>query len=511
MTSSRLLAFAVSAAGLSIATPLLAAEDSSGTAITIYSSAQPGAISPEYYRPIPGQGVPNAMAVPGYALVRDERDMKIRQGRSQLSFTDVAALIDPTTVTFASLTDPATRVLEQNFQFDLVSTQKLLLKFIDKQITVDKNVGNSVQPITGTLLSAVDGIVLKGNDGSIYSLPAYSSVKFPDLPGGLNTRPTLVWDINSPAGGNQKTRVTYQTGGVTWWADYNLIFNEGADANSGLLDLSAWVSIINQSGATYGDAKLKLIAGDVNRVQPPMQDRMFRKEVMMQAAEAPAVAGFVQKDFFEFHLYTLGRPTTLPNNSTKQIELFDQARQIPARKILLYYGAPIPYEYPTAYTDRDIGVEMNKKVDVYLEFKNDRQFGLGVPLPAGRIRVSQLDKADDSLEFIGEDKIDHTPKDELVRVKLGSAFDVVGERRQVDFTVDTKARWMEEEIEVKLRNHKAQTVDVVVKENLYRWSNWKILTRTHAFSKEDARTINFPVKVPKDGEVVVRYRVRYTW
>jgi hypothetical protein len=242
-----------------------------------------------------------------------------------------------------------------------------------------------------------------------------------------------------------------------------------------------------------------------------MQDRMFRKEVMMQAAEAPAVAGFVLKDFLEFHLYTLGRPTTLPNNSTKQIELFDQARQIPAKKILLYYGAPIPYVYPTAYTDRDIGVEMNKKVDVYLEFKNDKQFGLGVPLPAGRIRVSQLDKADDSLEFIGEDTIDHTPKDELVRVKLGSAFDVVGERRQVDFAVDTKARWLEEEIEVKLRNHKAQPVDVVVKENLYRWSNWKILTKTHNFTKEDSRTINFPVKVPKDGEAVVRYRVRYTW
>src|SRR6185295_15468933 len=184
------------------------------------------------------------------------------------SFTDVAALIDPTTVTFASLSDPATRVLEQNFQFDLVSTQKLLLKFIDRQITVDKPNGDSVQSVTGTLLSAIDGIVLRGNDGSIYSIPNYTSVKFPDLPGGLNTRPTLVWDINSPAGGSQKTRVTYQTGGVTWWADYNLIFNEGADANSGLLDLSAWVSIINQSGATYADAKLKLIAGDVNRVEP---------------------------------------------------------------------------------------------------------------------------------------------------------------------------------------------------------------------------------------------------
>jgi len=387
----------------------------------------------------------------------------------------------------------------------------LLLKFIDRQITVDKSSGNSVTPITGTLLSAIDGIVLRGTDGSIYSLPAYTSVRFPDLPGGLNTRPTLVWDIQSPAGGNHKTRVTYQTGGVTWWADYNLIFNEGADANSGLLDLSAWVSIINQSGATYQDAKLKLIAGDVNRVQPEMDARM-RREVMMKAVEAPAAAGgFAQKDFFEFHLYTLGRPTTLPNNSTKQIELFDQARQIPAKKVLLYYGAVQPYFYPSPYTDRNMGVETNKKVDVYLEFKNDKQFGLGVPLPAGRLRVSQLDKADGSLEFIGEDTIDHTPKDEQVRVKLGSAFDVVGERRQVSFSVDTAAKWMEEEIEVKLRNHKSQPVDVVVKENLYRWSNWKILTQTHKYDKEDARTISFPVKVAKDGETVVRYRVRYTW
>ncbi|HWN46374.1 MAG TPA: hypothetical protein VNM71_03385 [Steroidobacteraceae bacterium] len=502
--SLRPLAIAVSSA-------VFAAAAHAETAITIYSSAQPGAISPEFYRPIPGQGVPNAMSVPGYALVRDDRDMKIKQGRSQLSFTDVAALIDPTTVTFSSLTDPSTRVLEQNFQFDLVSTQKLLLKFIDRQITVDKSSGNSVTPITGTLLSAIDGIVLRGTDGSIYSLPAYTSVRFPDLPGGLNTRPTLVWDIQSPAGGSHKTRVTYQTGGITWWADYNLIFNEGADANSGLLDLSAWVSIINQSGATYQDAKLKLIAGDVHRAEPVL-DRAMRTKVMEMAVAAPQGAnGFEQKDFFEFHLYTLGRTTTLPNNSTKQIELFDQAKQIPAKKVLLYYGAVQPYYYPSPYTDRNMGVEMNKKVDVYLEFKNDKQFGLGVPLPAGRLRVSQLDKADGSLEFIGEDTIDHTPKDEQVRVKLGSAFDVVGERRQVSFSVDTTAKWMEEEIEVKLRNHKSQPVDVVVKENLYRWSNWKILTQTHKYDKEDARTISFPVKVAKDGEAVVRYRVRYTW
>ena len=156
-------------------------------------------------------------------------------------------------------------MLEQNFQFDLVSTDKLLLKYIDKPITVERTVGNQSVTLSGTLLSSVDGLVMKANDGSIHALPGYTSVRFPELPGGLNTKPTLVWDILSPRAGDQRTRVTYQTGGITWWADYNLIFNEGKDANTGVLDLSAWVSIINQSGATYPDSRLKLIAGDVHR------------------------------------------------------------------------------------------------------------------------------------------------------------------------------------------------------------------------------------------------------
>jgi hypothetical protein len=222
--------------------------------------------------------------------------------------------------------------------------------------------------------------------------------------------------------------------------------------------------------------------------------------------------GFQQKDFFEFHLYTLGRRTTLPNNSTKQIELFNQAERVPARKILVYYGAAeYPYFFAEPAVDRNYGVQSNKKVDVYLQFKNEEKVGLGIPLPSGRIRVSQLDKADSSLEFIGEDVIDHTPKDEDVLVKLGSAFDVVGERRQVDFKVDSAGKWMEEEIEVKLRNHKKEAVDVVVKENLYRWTNWTILRSSHKYDKEDSRTIHIPVRVEKDGEATVRYRVRYSW
>jgi hypothetical protein len=480
------------------------------TAITIYSSAQPGAIPPELYRPVPGGGVPNGMAVPGYAMVRHDRPIRLEAGRSTLRFTDVAGLIDPTTVTFSSLTDPATRVLEQNFQFDLVSSDKLLQKFIDRPVTVERTVGNQASNASGTLLSSADGLVLRGSDGSITALREYSAVKFPELPGGLITKPTLEWLLSAPRGGEQKTRVTYQTGGITWWADYNLVFNPGKDANSGLLDLSAWVSIINQSGVGYPDAKLKLIAGDVHRA-PAAPVALPRAMAMAAKTMEADDAGFAQKAFFEFHLYTLGRRATLPNNSTKQIELFDQAKQVPAKKVLVYYGLAGNYGWDTPMMERDLGLPMNRKVDVYLEFRNDKAVGLGVPLPAGRIRVSQLDNADGSLEFIGEDRIDHTPKDEDVRVKLGSAFDVVGERRQVDFAVDTRAHWMEEEVEVKLRNHKDQPVDVIVKESLYRWTNWKVMTKTHDFTREDARTIHFPVRVAKDGEAVVRYRVRYSW
>jgi hypothetical protein len=481
------------------------------TSLTIYSSAQPGAVPPELYRPVQGMGIPNGMAVPGYALVRHERPVSLANGRGTVRFTDVAALIDPTTVQFTSLTDPETRVLEQNFQFDLVSTQKLLLKFVDKPLTLERIVGDDIRTLTGTLLSAANGLVLRGADGQIYAVRDYSNIRFPELPGGLITRPTLEWDVLAKRGGEHRTRVAYQTGGLTWWSDYNLIFTEGGNANAGTLDVGAWVSIINQSGASYPNARLKLIAGDVHRAKPPaVPMSMARAKEAMVAADS--VAGFEEKSFFEFHLYTLGRRTTLPDNSTKQIELFDAARRVPTRKTLVYYGqVPIGYWYSDPVTDRNYGNQSNKKVDVYLEFKNEEKVGLGIPLPAGRIRVAQLDKADGSLEFIGEDVIDHTPKDETVLVKLGSAFDVVGERRQVDFSIDTKGRWMEEEIEVKLRNHKAEPVDVIVKENLYRWSKWQIKMSTQQYEKVDARTIHFPLTVAKDGEAVVRYRVRYTW
>jgi hypothetical protein len=223
--------------------------------------------------------------------------------------------------------------------------------------------------------------------------------------------------------------------------------------------------------------------------------------------------GFIEKAFFEYHLYTLGRKTSLPDNSTKQIELFPLAPGVGCEKNLVYYGQAGTYlPYGSLMTDRNFGQQSGRKVDVYLRFKNAKANGLGVPLPAGKIRVSKLDPADRSLEFIGEDLIDHTARDETVQIKLGSAFDVVGERKQLDFRIDTNAKWMEEDIEVRVRNQKPdEAAAVIVKENLYRWSTWTIAKKTHDFTKEDARTIHFPVKLAPKAEAVVRYTVRYTW
>jgi hypothetical protein len=414
-------------------------------------------------------------------------------------------------VAFESLTDPAgTRVIEQNFQFDLVNTQKLLEKYIDRTISVDQVRGSGVETFRGTLLSTAGGYVLRREDGSVQLLAHSAGVRLPELPGGLITRPTLVWDIVAARGGRQKTRVSYQTGGITWWADYNLAYSEGANANACKLDVGAWVSILNRSGAGYDEARLKLVAGDVQRAAPPG----YAAGAMAPRALAleNKVAGFEEKAFFEYHLYTLGRPTTLPDRSTKQIELFPVARGVPCEKKLVYYGLAPGWRGfgPSPITDRNYGVQTNKKVDVYLSFQNSKRNNMGMPLPAGRVRVSKADD-DGALEFIGEDTIDHTPKDEQVLIKLGSAFDVVGERKQLAFSIDTTRRSMSEQIEVRLRNHKDQPVTVEVKENLYRWVNWQITQKTHDYRKEDARTVVFPMRVPANGEQVLRYTVDYSW
>ena len=479
-----------------------------GPAVTIYSSASPGAIDPQVLKN-GGEG----WVVPGYALVREEREFSLKGGRNLLRVNDVPAFIDPTTVAFTSLTDPrGTRVVEQNFEFDLTNSAKLLSRYLDREITVEVARFNSVENVTGTLLGTQGGLTLRLADGSVRILPSHSSVRLPGLPGGLISKPTLVWDIDAALPGTHKSRFTYQTKGMTWWTDYNLTYSEPKPGTC-KVDVAAWVTIVNLSGATFADAKLKLIAGDVQRAQPRGQMYPAAAPAMKRAMEAKDEA-FAEKAFFEYHLYTLGRPATLASNSTKQIELFPTAAGVGCEKALVYQGqaGAYPYYYGSAITDRNFGITGNKKVDVYLRLKNAKANGLGVPLPAGKIRVSKLDDADAALEFIGEDVIDHTARDETVQVKLGSAFDVVGERRQVDFRIDTNAKWIEEDIEIKVRNQKPdEAVTVLAKENLYRWSNWTITRRSQEYTKDDSRTIVFPVRLAPKSEATVRYTVRYTW
>jgi hypothetical protein len=488
--------------GLLLSDPARSAE----IAVTIYSSAQPGTLSAHTFRS-GGEGG----TVPGYALVREEREFALKAGRNLLRVNDVPALIDPTTVSFASLTDPGrTSVVEQSFEFDLTSTQKLLSRYLDREITVEQARGQGVDTFTGTLVGTQGGLTLRNPDGSVRIVSGYSGIRLPTLPGGLISKPTLVWDIAAARAGAHRSRIAYQTGGMTWWADYNLTYSEPT-ADSCRLDVGAWVTLVNQSGATFADAKLKLVAGDVQRAQPHARVAPQPASLAMEARSK--AEGFAEKAFFEYHLYTLGRTTTLAQNSTKQIELFPTAAGVGCEKRLVYYGqgAAYPY-YGSPMTDRAFGTQSNRKVDVYLRMKNAQANGLGIPLPAGKVRVSKMDEADKSLEFIGEDLIDHTPRDETVQIKLGSAFDVVGERRQVDYRIDTSAKWIEEEIEVKVRNQKPdQAAAVIVRETLYRWSSWAVLRKTHDFTKEDARTIHFPVRIAPKGEAIVRYTVRYTW
>jgi hypothetical protein len=272
-------------------------------------------------------------------------------------------------------------------------------------------------------------------------------------------------------------------------------------------DVGAWVTILNQSGASYADAKLKLVAGQVQRVQP--QRRVVTMAARQLArAEAPQ---FAEKSFFEYHLYTLQRTTTIANNSTKQIELFPTHRDVPVEKLFVYYGLSGMGNYSSPAIDRELGTQSNKQVDIYLRLANTEKNGLGLPLPAGRVRVYKKDEADAANEFIGEDVIQHTPKDEKILVKLGSAFDIVGERKQMNFNVDENKREMTETIEVTLRNHKTTPAKVIVKENLFRWLNWSITESSDKYEKQDSRTVHFPVEVPANGEKKVVYTVKYTW
>lgn len=417
-----------------------------------------------------------------FALVREIRGIQLPKGRETIRFGDVAARIDPTSVRFRSLTAPdKVAILEQNYEYDLISSKKLLQKYVDHEIRL---LAKDERLFEGILLSAADDLVLRDEDGQIKIIKAgeVQILEFPSLPEGLITRPTLVWLLDSQRSGDHDTEVSYLTDGINWHAEYVAAVNE----DDTRLGLGGWVSIDNRSGATYREAKLKLVAGDVHRVRPqaPM--------TLLRGPEAPMGMGeaqFEEKAFFEYHLYTLTRPATVKDRQVKQLTLFPEA-DVSVDKIFTYNGS-----------------RGGAKVRVNLEFENTKKNGLGIPLPKGKLRVYKQDE-DESLEFVGEDLIDHTPKDEKVRVFLGNAFDVVGERKQMQ-TRKITDRSREETYEIKLRNHKEKAVEVVAVESLR--GDWNIIETTHEFRKKDARTVEFPLLVPSDGETVLRYTVRLKW
>lgn len=482
-----------------------------GPSVTVYSSADAGEFDPQRFIAQQRMGSdPNFVwQVPGYAVVKEIRTAALQPGVNELQFTDVAQFIDPTTVSFTDLSHPDdTAVLEQNFRFDLVNPAKLLERYIDQEIGVYVLMGDTTELVKGTLLSAVSGSLVIQTDEGIRIVDGLGqSIRLQDLPEGLITRPTLIWKINTNAGGDHEFRTTYQTNGITWRADYNIVVNQ----ESTRADVGAWVSLLNLSGATFNNARLKLIAGDVQRIQPQRQNYAIEAKMMRGAAMADA--GFEEKSFFEYHLYTLPRRTDIASNTTQQITLFPTARDVAVEKTLVYFGQPqsAHWRFGSPANDRNLGTNSNTKLDVYLKFKNEKDNHLGMPLPKGKIRVYQRDEADDTLEFIGEDLIDHTAKDEVALVKLGQSFDVVGERKQTDFEYNKGANRIVETFEITLRNHKPTEQKVIVREVLYRWSAWEITRKSDDFDKIDSRTIHFPVTVPADGEKTLTYTVRYNW
>ena len=435
----------------------------------------------------PQEGIGLTIYNQNIALVKEIRSVDVKEGTDELRYSDVAAQIDPTSVHIESLTAPeAFQVLEQNFQYDLVSTERLLSKYIDRQIAVVTKDGNLYE---GTLLS-FDGsslVIAKDREaGPIFSVSRdkVRDVQFSKLLEGLITKPTLVWLVSSTRALKHLTKLTYLTEGINWKADY--VAAVAPDDKS--LDLTGWVTIDNQSGATYKDAKLKLIAGEIHRVTPPP---VIVERRLMMAEAGEGAPQFVEKAFFEYHMYTLVRPATVRDRETKQIQLLSAAG-VSATKTFRYNGA------------RD-----GAKVRVVMEFENRKESNLGMPLPKGKVRVYKAD-VDGSLEFLGEDEIDHTPKDEKVKIFIGNAFDIVGERKQTGME-QRGGNVQDLSFEIRLRNHKTEEVEVIVEENFPQWVDWEIIAKSHPFEKKSQELVEFKVKVGPDKEEIITYTVRYRY
>jgi len=430
-------------------------------------------------------------------LVRETRRLNLAVGKVALRFADVTAQIRPETVHLASLTSPAgLRILEQNYQYDLLNPAKMLDKFVGREITLVlrrfQNQSETFEPVQATLLSNNGGQVWRINGQIVINPTNIAEMRFPDLPKNLVATPTLVWDVDNNANAAQTVEASYLTAGMNWRADYVLVVN--ADDTKG--DLQGWVTMTNGSGATFEDARLQLVAGDVNRVS---EERNYQLAGAMAQKRADSESQFQEQGFFEYHLYTMQRPTTIHDNETKQVSLLE-ASGFDVKKEFVLNGQRYYY---TGYNNP--GAPIKEKVGVFVQLRNSQANKLGMPLPAGTIRLYKKDDKGNQ-QFIGEDRIDHTPKDEEVRVKVGDAFDIIAERKQTDYKVLASGHLYEYAYEIKIRNHKDGPVNVVVNEPI--GGDWEIVSSTFEAKKTAAFAAQFNVPVAKDGEATLAYRVR---
>ncbi|HKQ80539.1 MAG TPA: DUF4139 domain-containing protein [Blastocatellia bacterium] len=430
-------------------------------------------------------------------LVKDTRALQLPEGASQLRFMDVAQQINPATVHIKSTTAPnELEVIEQSYEYDLLNPQKLLDKYVGMELTlVIRTVENNtdkLSPTRATLLANNQGQVWQIGDQIVINPTTVAEIRFDHLPADLIAKPTLVWSLNNSGAQEHTVEASYLTQGLNWRADYVVVVNQ----NDTRADLNGWVTINNDSGTAYRNAELKLVAGDVHRVID--LEMMAEAAPMAGYAIAAGKPQFEERAFFEYHIYTLQRPTTMKNNETKQINLLSAAN-FNVKKELVLNGQPYYFQ---GYNNP--GEPIKEKIGVFVSFKNSKENSLGQPLPAGILRVYKADNAG-AQQFVGEDRIDHTPKDETVRVKLGDAFDVVAERNQTDYKKISR-RVIEYAYEIRLRNHKEEAVTVVVNEPI--GGDWEIVNSTFPAEKTAAFAARFYVPVAKDGEATLSYRIR---
>ena len=463
-----------------------------------------------------------------FFVAREHVPLDLKSGVNEAQYTGVAAHLEPDSVILRDPNGRALQILEQNYRNDPV-TQELLLSFYEGKtidFAVGQNADGSAVKIKGKVIRSgfvptnyINGYPQQAStqpiievDGVLrFGLPGQPI--FPALSADSILKPTLNWLLETNEPGKFNAEISYVSGGMTWQSDYNVVVQDDPGKKTDLLDMIGWITMHNQSGKTFENARIKLLAGDVSKIQSaPVAMKAYAAENMAMARDAMAPP-VQEKSFDEFHLYTLQRPTTLHDEETKQVE-FVSATGIHARRLFIYDGAKMAeygyYNPEQIRNDVNYGTASNSKVWVMEEFKNADTNHLGIPLPKGKLRFYRRD-TDGHLEFVGENVIDHTPKDETIRVYTGNAFDVVGERKRTNYRVDSNQRWMDETFEIRLRNHKKEAVEVRAVEHLYRWTNWKVAEQSAEFQKKDAQTIEFPVTIPPNGEQVVTYTVHYSW